>query len=188
MNSELQTKLEKKFDQLRALRKAKTNEVQLRKSIMQETNDCETALEVVQKVAAAVQDDAHSQVATIVSKCLSAIFPKPYTFKINFERKRGKTEAELKFIRNGMELDPKDSSGGSTIDVAAFALRLSCIMLSRTFVRRLIVLDEPFRFVEPANCRRVRDLLLSLADEFGIQIIQTTHSPDLIAGNVIELK
>ena len=64
---------------------------------------------------------------------------------INFLQKRGKTEAELVFVRDGKELSPTDGAGLGACDVAAFSLRAAAICLSRPGRRRLLVLDEPFK-------------------------------------------
>lgn len=145
------------------------------------------AREVLQLVSAAVQQQAHARIAAIVSRCLEAVFEEPYTFQIQFERKRGKTEARLVFVRDGMEIDPMNASGGGVVDVAAFALRVSCMLLAKPPVRRLMILDEPFRFVSTEYRERVRLLLEALSEELGIQFIVVTHMTELQMGKVIEL-
>jgi DNA repair exonuclease SbcCD ATPase subunit len=124
----------------------------------------------------------------VVTKSLQAVFDDPYEFRIHFERKRGRTEARLVFERGGEEIDPMEASGGGPVDVASFALRLSCMMLSRPPIRRLLVLDEPFKFVSPNLRDRVRRLIEALSGEFGIQIIMVTHMDELRAGEIIEIK
>src|SRR5437870_3179200 len=91
------------------------------------------AQELVQVIAEQVQNHACSQIASVVSRCLRAVFAEDaYEFKIDFQRKRGKTEARLLLCRDGLELEePMDMAGGGVIDVAGFALRLACIMLNR---------------------------------------------------------
>lgn len=145
------------------------------------------AQSLAQEVAAQVQSRAHAQIASIVSKCLTAVFDEPYEFKIVFERKRGKTEALLVFERDGLQVDPLTASGGGVVDVAAFALRLACLLLAKPTQRRLLVLDEPFRFVSADLVDRLRTLLETISSEMGVQIIMVTHDPRLHAGRVIDL-
>lgn len=147
----------------------------------------QTAIAVCQQVAQTIQEIAHSKIADIVSRSLEAVFDEPYTFRIQFEQKRGRTEAVLLFDRGGMLVDPLTASGGGVVDVAAFALRLSCLLLSRPPLRRLVVLDEPFRFVSAEYRGRVRDLLVSLATELDCQFVIVTHMKEMQAGKVIEL-
>ncbi len=146
------------------------------------------AQSILQLVAQQIQQQAHKRIAGVVTKCLEMIFEEEsYEFKILFELKRGRTEAKLVFVREGMEVDPLTASGGGVIDVAAFALRLSCLMLTRPPVRRLLILDEPFRFVSADYRSRVKEMLETLAREMNVQFIMVTHSPDLQAGKVVEL-
>ena len=146
--------------------------------------DCQ---ELAQIVAQGVQQRAHSMIAKVVSQCLETIFDEPYEFQIVFERKRGKTEARLIFQRDGMEIDPMTSSGGGVLDVAAFALRLAAITLTKPHARRIIIMDEPFRFVSEAFRSRIKDMLESLAEEYGFQFIMVTHIKELICGRNIAL-
>lgn len=149
--------------------------------------DSEEAQKVLQLVAQTVQQQAHERIAGVVSRCLSAVFEDPYEFKVLFEQKRGKTEARLVFVSNGHEIDPMDASGGGVVDVAAFALRLSCLMLSRPPLRRVLIMDEPMKFVSERYRERVRQMLEGLSKELQVQMIFVTHMPQLRTGKVIEL-
>ena len=147
----------------------------------------EEAQELAQTVAQEVQQQAHSQIAGVVSRCIEAVFGNRYTFQIIFERKRGKTEAELLFFQNGEPMTPMEASGGGIIDIAAFALRLACLNLSRPEKRLTMILDEPFKFVSKIYRPRVRELLETLSEEMSVQIIMVTHEEEYIVGKVIEL-
>lgn len=156
----------------------------------QDLADAEEAQKISQAVAQGIQQQAHQQITRLVSRCLAAVFDDPYEFNIAFEQKRGKTEARLFFTREGNEVDPMTASAGGAIDVAAFALRLAAMVLTRPAVRRFMFLDEPFRFVspEPSNYReRVRDMLEMLQTELGIQFVIVTHMPEILTGKVIRL-
>lgn len=148
---------------------------------------CWEAQQLTQQVAQLCQNHAHKQIAQIVSKALEAVFDSPYVFRIIFDRKRGKTEARLVFERDGLEVDPMHQAGGGVIDVAAFALRVAALILSRPKLRKVLVLDEPFKYVSKEYRPRVRQLLESLSKDLHIQIIMVTHDPMLQAGTVIDL-
>lgn len=174
-------------DYQHAKRSAKEEAVVLEEAKQHVANVLE-AQRLVQGVAEAVQHQAHQRIASVVSRCLEAVFgEEAYAFKIHFEQKRGKTEARLAFVRGDIEVAPCDGAGGGVVDVAAFALRLACLILSRPQRRRLLVLDEPFRFLSREYRPRVRDLLLTLSREMGAQIIMVTHAEDLVTGKVVEL-
>lgn len=147
------------------------------------------AQQICQEIAEGVQESAHSQISGLVSRCLDTVFGEGiYGFRIKFEKKRGKTEAFLIFMQGDHELDPVEAGSGGVMDVAAFALRLACLVLSKPQRRRLIVADEPFKAVGKDRLPYVRDLLESLAREMEIQIVIVSHSDMLSTGRVINLE
>jgi DNA repair exonuclease SbcCD ATPase subunit len=181
-----------RIEQLKARRQLAAEHVDREQVALQEAQDEEQSVleaqRVAQAVAQAVQQQAHEQIARVVSRSLAAVFDDPYEFRVHFEQKRGKTEARLSFERNGFQVDPLSAAGGGVVDVAAFALRLACLMLSRPPRRRLLILDEPFRFLSVENCERMRQLLELLSEEMDVQFVITTHQRRLRAGKVVELE
>lgn len=146
------------------------------------------AQKLIQTIAESVQRQAHSQISEVVTRCLKAVFgPDAYDFHIDFRQVRGRTEARLLFLRDGQEVDPTGAAGGGIVDIAALALRVSCLMLARPRLRRVLVLDECFRFLHGDRFEDVQTLLTTLSREMGIQFILTTHETMLMMGKVIEL-
>lgn len=170
-----------------ALRTVKENRESY-KQAKREVTIAEASQQILQEAAQQVQEQAHDQIATLVSRCLKAVFDDPYEFKITFEKKRGRTEARLSFVRDGMEISPLRASGGGVVDVASFALRLACLLLGRPPRRRVLISDEAFKGVDRENRVRVRELLSTLSSEMGVQMIQTTHSKGLIIGSVVAIE
>lgn len=156
-------------------------------AVRSDIKSTEQARDILQTICQSVQQKVHERIAVVVSKCLQAVFDEPYEFKILFERKRGKTEARFAFVKYGEEMEAKHSVEGGVIDVAAFALRLACLILSRPQSRRLLVADEPFRFVDAVNRERIRDMLETLSTELQIQFVLVTHDEALQIGKVVEL-
>jgi DNA repair exonuclease SbcCD ATPase subunit len=152
-----------------------------------EYDAADQAQQIVQAVAETIQEEAHDRIAGVVSRCLATVFEEPYEFRIHFERARGRTEAQLVFVRDDEEYNPIDSSGGGVVDVAAFALRLSCLMLARPARRRVVVLDEPFKFVSADRRANVRAMLEGLAADLGVQFIMVTHIDELRCGHIVEI-
>ena len=150
--------------------------------------NAQTAQAIVPTVAEAVQQTAHDRVAAVVSTSLEMVFGTKYDFRINFVQARGKTEARLVFVDDGEELHPMTASGGGVVDVAAFALRTSCLMLTRPPLRRVLIMDEPFKFVSADKRPLIREMLAYLSRELEIQFIIVTHIPELLCGTVVELK
>lgn len=147
----------------------------------------EEAHQAVQTVALTVQTQAHKRIASVVSRCLAAVFEQPYVFQIIFERKRGRTEANLVFERGGNLVDPMTASGGGVVDVAAFALRLSCLLLAKPPLRRLLLADEPFHNLSQQYQPRVAELLMSLSKELDMQIVMVTHDAEFVQGHVVRI-
>lgn len=180
-------RLDKRHDEYKAAAKMVSVEKKQVRTTADQVIASVGAQEIVQTVAEGMQNRAHQQIASVVSRCLEAVFHEPYNFQIQFEKKRGRTEARLVFVRDKLEVDPMTAAGGGVVDVAAFALRLACLVLAKPARRRLLVLDEPFKFVSELYRARVRDLMLELAEEMDVQFVIVTHVPDFEIGKVVEL-
>jgi DNA repair exonuclease SbcCD ATPase subunit len=153
-----------------------------RREVVQEANS------VLQVICAQIQTTVHHSVSDIVTRCLRAVFGEgSYEFQILFEQKRGKVEAVMQFVRNGEIYDPMTQSGGGVLDVAAFGLRLSALLLSSNRYRRVLILDEPFRFLSVEYRCRIRDLIETLAKELDFQFIMITHIRELEIGDVVQI-
>ena len=148
----------------------------------------EEASQIVNSIAEDIQHRAHEHVSQVVTRCLQAVFTDDaYEFKILFERKRGKTEARLVFYRGDLEIDPLKAAGGGPVSVAAFGLRLACLLLSKPRKRRILCLDEPFSNLSRDYLPNLVELLEQLTIELGVQMIIVSHSPELEIGKVIQL-
>lgn len=154
----------------------------------QDVADLQEAQAVLQRLSQEVQHKVHARLAEVVTSCLHAVFDDPYDFKVHFDRKRGRTEVRFALERGGMEVDPMSASGGGVVDVAAFALRVACLMLHQPVLRKLLVLDEPFRFVSSHYQDNVRSMLEELSKQMDLQIVMVTHNHNLTTGKVIEIK
>jgi len=149
----------------------------------------EEAQQAAQYVAEQVQQRAHKQIAGVVSRCLETVFDDDnYGFKVRFDKKRGRTEAILILTKDEHEVeDPLNGDSGAVCEMAGFALRLSCLVLAKPRLRKLLILDEPFKSMSAEYWENTRLLLEGLSKDFGIQIIMVTHNPKLQTGKVIEL-
>ncbi len=150
-----------------------------------EYRDALEARRIAQEIARKTQTEASRPITDIVNRCLAAVFDDPYTMRVDFELRRGKTEVDLRFARGGNTVDPIGASGGGVVDIASFALRLAVLLLSVPKAQRVLILDESFRFVSAAFRPRLKALLQQLTTELQVQVIQVTHIADLAIGNVI---
>lgn len=170
---------------------AKDRKKQLTKQIKSSSQYLKAGKEsqaILQSVAKGIQESVHRQIATVVTRCIATVFENPYTFKIIFEKKRGKTEAKMAFLRDGKEFDPNDGVSGGMKDVASFGLRVACLMIKRPQRRRLLVLDEPFKHLDSHRVPRAAELLKTLSKEMNIQFIIVTHQHRLKIGKTIEIE
>lgn len=147
------------------------------------------AQEVLTGLAGEVQRQVHARISALVTRCLTTVLDDPVEFRIVFETRAGRTTARLAFYEDGEEVDPLLGAGGGVVDLAAFALRLACLLVGRPPARRLLVLDEPFKFVSDRGDyrTRVRDLLDALSRELDFQFILVTHDPAFELGRVVDL-
>lgn len=181
-------KYEPRYDYARRAVRAEKTALQNAK---QEYDHVRQAQGIVQEIAQQIQQAAHNRIASVVCQCLRAVFETPYTFEILFERKRGRTEAVLQFRRGELEIDPMSAAGGGVVDIAAFALRVACLVLSRPPLRRVLVLDEPFSHCKPPEilAPRICEMIKMLADQFGIQFIIVPSIEDHYRiGKVVEIR
>lgn len=149
-------------------------------------NATEEARTHLQAVAQEVQHKAHSAVAAVVGRCLTAVFERPYALRIEFEKKRGKTEAVFFYERDGRRVRPGVASGG-VMQVASLALRLASLVMTLPPADKFLTLDEPFLGLHKNNSPRVGALVETLASELDCQFLLATHSESLMFGKVVDL-
>lgn len=135
----------------------------------------EQAREIVRAVGIETQRQLQFHISDITSLALDAVFPDPYELKVEFVERRNKTECDLKFVRDDMEVDPLTASGGGAIDVAAFALRIASWSMQRPRTRSTIILDEPFKHLKGAEANlKVLHMISEISRKIGVQIIMVS--------------
>jgi hypothetical protein len=184
----------RKLDRLLAEHSLACSQIAAEKAALRKAEESKTYSEeaqaLVQAVAEEVQNHCHARIASVVTKCLGSVFYNPYLFHIDFQRKRGRTEAELYLERGGKEFrDPLNECGGGVCDLVSFALRLVALVLSMPKLRRSLLLDEPFRHLKPAEQYGplVCELMERLAGDFGCQFISVQNLESFITGKVVKL-
>jgi len=146
------------------------------------------ARSILQLVAQATQQEIEIHVESLVSLAMKTVFREDaYNFCIDFELRRGKTEANLFFERGGHKFHPLSSSGLGAVDIAAFALRLClwCLMVRKS--APVFILDEPFKHLKGKRANQLAiQMLHELSQKLGLQIIIVSDEravrEDIIAG------
>lgn len=146
------------------------------------------ALELFSAASSAMQEQVSEHLAKITNIILEAVFDHPYTVSFHFESKGSRVECSIAFERDGhVQFDCLNSIEGGVQDCVAFALRLSVGLLQAGKSTPIFVFDEPFRFIHSTRRRRLLEVVESLVESHGLQIIWVTHDPEFVAGNVIAL-
>ena len=133
---------------------------------------------LIQTTAQETQSQLKYHIQALVQNALDAVFPTVYVFKVGFELRRGQTEVDIYLDKDGEPIDPMDASGGGVVDVVTFALRVVAWSLSST--APVLILDEPFKWVSAGRRQICGELLRSVSDRLGLQIIMVTHDPELV--------
>lgn len=140
---------------------------------------CEEAQTIIQTVAQATQQELEYHVGELVTLAMAAVFEDPYQLEVEFVQRRGRTETDLWFVRNGSKVDPLSSSGGGAVDVACFALRVALWSLAPKRTRPTLVLDEPLKFLSEGYQEKASGMIKEIATKLGVQIIMVTHIEQL---------
>jgi len=170
-----------RLEQLKGKKEQLEKQINVNKqNIKQFNNDkenTEQAQRILQIVAKQTQEQIIFHISDIVTLALNSIFDEPYKFKLDFIEKRGKTEAELYFLKDDIKIDPLTASGGGVIDIASMALRIALWSLGRK--NNTIILDEPAKFVSKNYVNKVIEMLKMLSEKLNLQMIIVTHIEEL---------
>jgi DNA repair exonuclease SbcCD ATPase subunit len=137
-------------------------------------------LAIAREVGLKTQQELEFQISEIVTLALAAIpFKEPYSMGVEFVERRGKTECDLTFVRDGHEMDPLDSTGGGACDIAAFALRVASWSMQRPRTRAVLLLDEPFKNLSSDLMPYAGEMMKEMSEKLDLQIIMVTHEEGL---------
>ncbi len=138
----------------------------------------EKATILVQRVALETQEQLKIQITDIVQSALDSCFGNVYTFQVDFEIKRGKTECNLRFFKGKFEIDPLTSDGGGLSDVISFALRIASWSLGTS--APVLILDESGKWLSRDLQPLFAELIKELSQRLHFQIIEVSHIPEMI--------
>lgn len=169
-----------------AKKRVEQNTLDCKEAVKQKTIHLAHATEVlliIQQVAKQTQQEFGIEISKLISMAMNYVFENPYQLEIDFVERRERTEADIYFVRDDEWINPMDSSGGGTVDMACFTLQITFLFLWIKYVnpniQRLLLLDEPLRFLSKAYLPRASALIRELSDTLGLQIIMITHLEEL---------
>ncbi len=150
----------------------------------------EQAREIIRNVGVRTQSQLSYHISDISTLALESIFSDPYRLEVEFIQRRNKTECDLFFNRDGMQINPLSAAGGGVIDVASFALRVASWSMQKPRSRSTLLLDEPFKHLSTALLPHASAMLKQISERLGLQIILITHTDELstMADKVYRMK
>lgn len=140
----------------------------------------EDARLILQTIAQKTQQNLVYRISDTVELCLNSVFNSNYKFVLNFIKKRNKTEAEMYLADGDGQYSILDSCGGGISDVVTFALRIVLWNLQRPRSSRVIILDEPFKFLSRDLQKKASLLVKNISNKLEVQFIIVSHQSNII--------
>jgi DNA repair exonuclease SbcCD ATPase subunit len=128
------------------------------------------------------------RVQSLVDQGLKRVFGPEYDFKVRSELTGKQVKTRFYVINRGLELNLLESVGGGIADVVSFLLRIVLLVLKRPVQRKVLILDEPFKWVSAGHMTSLADLITELSETLKLQIIFVTHRPELIEAGTTVVK
>ena len=141
--------------------------------------------EIINYVAQETQEQVVTVLSELVTDALS-VLDEPYTFQIDFVKSRGKTEARLILMKNGIEHKLFFGSGGGVADIVSFSLRLTFWSLKGD-LQPVFIFDEPFKDLSKKYQEPIRHFMESFSEKYNAQfIVVAAHGKKWdLRGNII---
>jgi len=193
--AELKTKVAEAAGRRSVYEAQKAEALDNRKEAMRQKRLCEAAMTIVTTVGESLQQRISTRLSSVASHALRSVFPDPYRVVIEFTpTARGTIDATIQFERAGQRFKPVLPSGqllagGGPVEVAAWGLRVALWGQLRPRPRPIMLMDEPFRFLQEDLHPVAGEVLREIAEQAGVQFIMVTHSQKLAeaANNVVEV-
>ncbi len=169
-----------KVDRLIAKKEMLVSEKDIAKKSLNSLNrlalNIEDAQAIVRLVASDTQNQLAEKISGIVTMALNAVFEEDvFEFKLEYEEKRGKTEANMFLLVNGNETDIMEGGGGGAADVVALALRVALWNICVPKPAPILIFDEPCKFISRDLQYKAGKIMKLLHEKLGMQIIVVSH-------------
>lgn len=157
----------------------------LSKELERQVSFSEQAQVIIQAVARQTQKQLEYRVGELVSLAQASVFDDPWSLKLDFVLRRGKTECDLYWQKSdGRESgDIRYGGGGGEADVAALGLQFAMWSLQRPRTQNIMFLDEPLKFLKGGDLPERGALTIKeISKGLSLQILMVSHIPDQIEG------
>ncbi|MDP1813220.1 MAG: hypothetical protein Q8K92_02105, partial [Leadbetterella sp.] len=145
----------------------------------------EQAQVIIQAVSRQTQKQLEYRVGELVSLAQASVFDDPWSLKLDFVLRRGKTECDLHWQKSDGRGsgDIRYGGGGGEADVAALGLQFAMWSLQRPRTRNIMMLDEPLKFLKGGDLPERGALTIKeISKGLSLQILMVSHIPDQIEG------
>lgn len=130
------------------------------------------AIKVVQIVSLSLQKNLEFHVSNALQLSESTVFDDPYAVKLQFDPKRGRTDASILFKKAGDWVEGEGNIGVGCIDIAALGLRFASLQLLQSNPRPIMLLDEPMKHLRGEDeQRRAGQLMKIFSEKMGVQML-----------------
>ena len=135
---------------------------------------------VLPELEQAWRTNFQTSLATVVSHGLTGVFGEEIKVTVEDRIVRDTASMELKLTHKGVEIgNILDGTGGSIVAVLNVLLHILLLVSVDPPLRRVLILDEPFRMVESRHLPAIGQLLREMSERLGIQFIIVSHEREL---------
>lgn len=146
----------------------------------------EQAQIIIQAVARQTQKQLEYRVGELVSLAQASVFDDPWSLKLDFVLRRGKTECDLHWQKSDSQRKSADigyGGAGGEKDVGALGLQFAIWSLQRPRTRSIMMLDEPLKWLKGGDLPERGALMIKeISKGLSLQILMVSHIPDQIEG------
>jgi DNA repair exonuclease SbcCD ATPase subunit len=140
----------------------------------------EEAKEAVNLTAILAQTQFQDVIEKLVTESLQYVFGDSYSFQLKNIINRNQPEINMYVVIDDIPYSLKDELGGGVLDIVSLSLRIVCWALNVQNTQPLLVFDEPLKFVSKDHMEALGEMLRSLSDLLGLQLILVSHESGLI--------
>lgn len=139
-------------------------------------------LEVLRALSDLKREEMRLKIENLVTFGLRTVFKEHLTFKIVPSERAKQSTMELKITSevNGKEVDTDiiGAHGGGLVQVIALLLRIVILLFARPAPAKVLILDESLAHLSREYLEPAAELLATLSQRLGLQILMVTHSPE----------
>lgn len=134
------------------------------------------ARRVVSEVMRLTQKSLAEYIESAVTLAIQSVYQdRDYRFVVEYVPRKNRTDVELKIQKGNREpYFPKEEQAGGLLDIISFALRVVVWSIQPKRSRPILVLDEPFRFIQ-SQIHVAGRMLKEVSRKAGLQVLMVAN-------------